>query len=75
MAMKSVGTRLLSGKVLLLLHGPARPEKLAYALADLWQTLKMIDRYERRARSRRKFAIRDFDAAKAIVEGLGSITS
>ena len=58
-------SRLPSRKLLELWTGRARPEKLAYALADLWRTLKTIDRYERRALSRRRSAIRDFDAAKA----------
>jgi hypothetical protein len=37
-------------------------EKLA--VSDLSAKLRLIDRYERRALSRRKFAIRDFDAAR-----------
>jgi hypothetical protein len=34
-------------------------------IADFSETLQTIDRYERRALSRRKFAIRDFDVAAA----------
>jgi hypothetical protein len=42
---------------------PEGAEKFALVLADLARQLALIDRYERRARSRRKFAIRAFDAA------------
>ena len=48
-----------------LLHWkPQGEEKFAYILSDLTPMLVAIDRYERRALSRRKFAIRDFDAAR-----------
>ena len=48
-----------------LLHWkPQGAEKFAYILSDLAPKLVAIDRYERRALSRRKFAIRDFDAAR-----------
>lgn len=43
---------------------PQGAEKFAYILSDLAPKLVAIDRYERRALSRRKFAIRDFDAAR-----------
>jgi hypothetical protein len=43
---------------------PQGAEKFAYILSDLAPKLAAIDRYERRALSRRRFAIRDFDAAR-----------
>jgi hypothetical protein len=43
---------------------PKGPYKLATILADKTRQLFALDRYERRALSRRKFAIRAFDAAR-----------
>jgi hypothetical protein len=45
---------------------PEGPQKFATILSDMTQRLAVMDRYERRALSRRKFAIRAFDAARAV---------
>jgi hypothetical protein len=44
---------------------PQGPDKLATILSGEAKKLLAMDRYERRALSRRKFAIRAFDAARA----------
>jgi hypothetical protein len=44
---------------------PQGAEKLALILSDASAELARMDRYERRALSQRKFAIREFDAAQA----------
>ena len=44
---------------------PQGPDKLATILSGKAKKLLAMDRYERRALSRRKFAIRAFDAARA----------
>jgi hypothetical protein len=43
---------------------PQGPDKLAAILSGESKKLLAVDRYERRALSRRKFAIRAFDAAR-----------
>jgi hypothetical protein len=43
---------------------PEEPQKLATILAEEAKQLLAMDRYERRALSRRKFAVRAFDAAR-----------
>ena len=49
--------------LLWVLETPDGPEKFALIISDLSRRLAAIDRYERRALSRRKFAIRAFDKA------------
>jgi hypothetical protein len=44
---------------------PQGPHKLATILLEEAKMLLAMDRYERRALSRRKFAVRAFDAARA----------
>ena len=44
---------------------PEGAEKFAFIISDLASKLSAMDRYERRALSRRKFAIRAFDAARS----------
>ena len=48
---------------------PEGAEKFAYILRDLTEKLFAMDRYERRALSRRKFAIRELDAVRRQTAG------
>ena len=53
----------------LIMRIPKGPRKLAAILLQETQQLAVMDRYERRALSRRKFAIRAFDAARHSSDG------
>jgi len=54
----------------LLVDSPALPRSLATVLAQEVKTLYALDRYEKRALSRREFAIRALDAACVAIDEL-----
>ena len=67
------GDPLPAGMARVLLAPPQGAQKFALILGDLAGQLAAMDRYERRARARRKFAIRAFDAARRSADGVASI--
>ena len=44
------------------------PDRFATIITEIAQRLPALDRYERRALSRRKLAMRTYDAAKEFIE-------
>jgi hypothetical protein len=58
-------SQLLSGLESSVQCSPEGPQKFAAILSDMTKQLAAMDRYERRALARRKFAIRAFDEARA----------
>jgi hypothetical protein len=58
---------------LLRLSSPRGSRQVAAILSDFRNELDLMDRYERRALSRRKFAIRAFDLARTTNQGMQSL--
>ena len=64
----SGGEDVPEGEVKLLVAKLEEPDRFATIITEIAQRLPALDRYERRALSRRKLAIRTFDAAKDYIE-------
>jgi hypothetical protein len=66
-------TRVRRARRELLMFGRGTPdENVCEVLPDITRQLILIDRYERRALSRRRFAVRDLDAMRLPSKGEGA---